>query len=51
MQSDSLGQKKGTAFKKFNTILLKGEVYIAVLQENLPKNCLKQRNGSPRKSK
>ena len=37
IQSDSLGQKKGPGFWKFNTTLLEDEVYIAALQENLPK--------------
>ena len=37
IQSDSLAQKKGPGFWKFNTTLLEDEVYIAALQENLPK--------------
>ena len=37
IQSDILEQKKGPGFWKFNTTLLEDEVYIAALQENLPK--------------
>ena len=37
IQSDILAQKKGPGFLKFNTTLLEDEVFIAALQENLPK--------------
>ncbi len=36
IQSDTLAQKKGPGFWKFNSALLKDEYYIAALRENIP---------------